>query len=110
MGRFVRGGPHPPSLRGAGVARASRGAGPGVLSVVARGGAGPVIRKHTLRWQSAAERARVAAELIEEAQSLTETAAIATPAELERARLPPPIAVTLPGQRPVATALPPALP
>jgi hypothetical protein len=39
-----------------------------------------VIRKREPRWQSAAERARVAAELIEEAESLTETSTIASPA------------------------------
>jgi Flp pilus assembly protein TadD len=55
-----------------------------------------VIRKREPRWQSAAERARVAAELIEEAESLTETSTIASPADVARARLPPPIRVELP--------------
>jgi len=55
-----------------------------------------VIRKREPRWQSAAERARVAAELIEEAESLTETSTIASPADVARASLPPPIRVELP--------------
>jgi Flp pilus assembly protein TadD len=55
-----------------------------------------VIRKREPRWQSAAERARVAAELIEEAESLTETSTIASPADVARAGLPPPIRVELP--------------
>ena len=44
-----------------------------------------MIRKREPRWQSAAERARVAAELIEEAESLTETSSIASPADVVRA-------------------------
>jgi len=55
-----------------------------------------VIRKREPRWQSAAERARVAAELIEEAESLTETSTIASPADVARAGLPPPITAELP--------------
>ncbi len=55
-----------------------------------------MIRKREPRWQSAAERARVAAELIEEAESLTETSTIASPADVARASLPPPIRVELP--------------
>jgi tetratricopeptide (TPR) repeat protein len=55
-----------------------------------------MIRKREPRWQSAAERARVAAELIEEAESLTETSTIASPAEVARAGLPPPITAELP--------------
>lgn len=55
-----------------------------------------MIRKREPRWQSVADRARVAEELIEEAESLTETNTIATPADLRRASLPPPIRVELP--------------
>ena len=55
-----------------------------------------MIRKREPRWQSAAERARVAAELIEEAESLTETSSIASPADVARAGLPPPITAQLP--------------
>ncbi len=62
-----------------------------------------MIRKREPRWQSATERARVAAELIEEAESLTETSSIASPAEVARAGLPPPITAQLP-----APALSPA--
>ncbi len=59
-----------------------------------------MIRKREPRWQSAAERARVAAELIEEAESLTETSTIASPADVARAGLPPPITVELPAPLP----------
>src|SRR5205823_3654490 len=45
---------------------------------------------------SAADRARVAAELIDEAASLTDESTIATPADVARAGLPPPISVELP--------------
>ncbi len=55
-----------------------------------------MIRKREPRWQTAAERARVAAELIEEAESLTETSTIASPADVVRDGLPPPITVQLP--------------
>src|SRR2546429_7976244 len=55
-----------------------------------------VIRKREPRWQSAADRARVAAELIEEAASLTGEDTIAAPADVARAGLPPPISVELP--------------
>src|SRR5256885_7627663 len=55
-----------------------------------------VIRKREPRWQSAADRARVAAELIEEAASLTDESTIASPADVARAGLPPPISVQLP--------------
>jgi tetratricopeptide (TPR) repeat protein len=55
-----------------------------------------VIRKRVPRWQSAAERARVAAELIEEAESLAETSTIASPADVARDGLPPPIRAELP--------------
>jgi hypothetical protein len=49
-----------------------------------------MIRKREPRWQSAAERAQVAAELMEEAESLT-ARGIATPAEVRRSQLPPPL-------------------
>ena len=55
-----------------------------------------MIRKREPRWQSAADRARVAAELIEEAASLTEESTIASPADVARAGLPPPISAQLP--------------
>ena len=51
-----------------------------------------MIRKRAPRWQSAADRAQVAAELMEEAESLTATG-IATPAEVKRSQLPPPLHV-----------------
>jgi Flp pilus assembly protein TadD len=60
-----------------------------------------VIRKREPRWQSAAERARVAAELIEEAESLTDTSTIASPADVVRAGLPPPVTAELPVPIPV---------
>jgi Flp pilus assembly protein TadD len=52
-----------------------------------------MIPKRDRHRQSAAERSRVAAELIEEAETLTTTGAIATPAEVRRAGLPPPLAL-----------------
>lgn len=55
-----------------------------------------MIRKREPRWQSAADRARVAAELIEEAASLTDESTIASPADVARAGLPPPISLELP--------------
>jgi Flp pilus assembly protein TadD len=61
-----------------------------------------VIRKREPRWQSAAERARVAAELIEEAESLTDTSTIASPADVARAGLPPPVTAELPVPLPVS--------
>jgi Flp pilus assembly protein TadD len=51
-----------------------------------------MIRKRAPRWQSAAHRAQVAAELMEEAESLTATG-IATPAEVKLSKLPPPLHV-----------------
>jgi tetratricopeptide (TPR) repeat protein len=75
-----------------------------------------VIRKREPRWQSAADRARVAAELIEEAESLTDESTIASPADVARAGLPPPISVELPssappgGQGGPAADAPPAAP
>jgi tetratricopeptide (TPR) repeat protein len=65
-----------------------------------------VIRKREPRWQSAAERARVAEELIEEAESLTETSTIATPADVRRASLPPPIQAQLPPDLPAVPIAP----
>jgi len=61
-----------------------------------------VIRKREPRWQSAAERARVAAELIEEAESLTDTSTIASPADVAREGLPPPVTAELPVPLPVS--------
>lgn len=61
-----------------------------------------MIRKREPRWQSAAERARVAAELIEEAESLTDTSTIASPADVVRAGLPPPVTAELPVPLPVS--------
>jgi hypothetical protein len=52
--------------------------------------------KRERRWQTSQERARVAAELIEEAESLTQTGAIATPEDVARAGLPPPIRIAQP--------------
>src|SRR5258705_6120452 len=49
--------------------------------------------KRERRWQTSQERARVAAELIEEAESLTQTGAIATPKDVARDEQPPPIRV-----------------
>src|SRR5439155_12984980 len=77
-------------------ARASGGPRAGPIPIVADQRGGRVMRKREPRWQSAAERARVAAELLEEAESLTETSTIATPADVRRAGLPPPIRVELP--------------
>lgn len=74
---------------------------------MAAGRGGAVIRKREPRWQSAAERARVAAELIEEAESLAEESTIASPADVHRASLPPPITVALPPEPLPPGALPP---
>src|ERR1044071_5359608 len=49
--------------------------------------------KRERRWQTSQERARVAAELIEEAESLTETPAIASRRDVARDAQPPPIRV-----------------
>ncbi|HYL22350.1 MAG TPA: tetratricopeptide repeat protein [Gemmatimonadales bacterium] len=67
-----------------------------------------MIRKREPRWQSAAERARVAAELIEEAESLTDTSTIASPADVARAGLPPPVTAELPVPLPVSATDAPA--
>ncbi len=61
------------------------------------------------RWQSAADRARVAADLIAEAESLTDEAALASPAEVARERLPPPVPLARPLDA-AATAAPVAPP
>src|SRR5947207_2968040 len=45
------------------------------------------------RWQTSQERARVAAELIEEAESLTQTGAIASPRDVARDGQPPPLRI-----------------
>src|SRR5438876_11095816 len=79
------------SVPGAGAAGAAGRAGARAVPLLAHERGGRVIRKREPRWQSAAERARVAAELIEEAESLTETSTIASPADVARAGLPPPI-------------------
>src|SRR5439155_22305549 len=44
-------------------------------------------------WQTSQERARVAAELIEEAESLTQTGAIASPHDVARDGQPPPLRI-----------------
>ena len=74
-----------------------------------------MIRKRERRWRHAA-RERVAAELIEEAELLTATGALATPTELARTRLPPPVQLPVWPPPPVPDAVaapsaaPPALP
>src|SRR6267378_4957220 len=73
------------SIPGAGAAGVAGRAGARAIPRLAHERGGRVIRKREPRWQSAAERARVAAELIEEAESLTETSSIASPAEVARA-------------------------
>src|SRR5882672_348859 len=54
---------------------------------------GPQGPRRERRWQTSQERARVAAELIEEAESLTQTGAIATPTDVHRDNQPPPLRV-----------------
>src|SRR6059058_3561907 len=65
--------------------------------------------KRERRWQTSQERARVAAELIEEAESLTETGAIASPHDVARDELPPPIrvahSIATPGPRDIMDKL-----
>src|SRR5207253_1683693 len=102
VGSAVRRRPGAASIPGAGVARVAGRAGAGALPLLAHERGGRVIRKREPRWQSAAERARVAAELIEEAESLTETSSIASPADVARARLPPPVTAQLPSPPPAA--------
>src|SRR6267143_4879328 len=91
-------------IPGAGAAGVAGRAGARAIPLLAHERGGRVIRKREPRWQSAAERARVAAELIEEAESLTETSSIASPADVARAGLPPPVTAQLPSP---PTALPP---
>src|SRR3989442_5385458 len=54
---------------------------------------GPQGSRRERRWQTSQERARVAAELIEEAESLTQTGAIATPNDVARDQQPPPLRI-----------------
>src|SRR5438128_11970169 len=58
--------------------------------------------KRERRWQTSQERARVAAELIEEAESLTQTGAIATPNDVARDEQPPPLRIAQPLAAPVS--------
>ncbi len=72
-----------------------------------------MIRKREPRWQSAADRARVASDLIEEAESLAETNTVASSAEVRRDSLPPPVQIELPAgdaAHPPATASGPSGP
>jgi tetratricopeptide (TPR) repeat protein len=68
-----------------------------------------MMRKREPHWQSASERARVAAELIEEAELLTTTGGM-TPAEVNRDQLPPPLVPDMAAEppQPVSSLLPPA--
>ncbi len=50
-----------------------------------------MMRKRDARWASATERAKVAAQLLEEAQALSEECAIASPADVARSQLPAPL-------------------
>ncbi|HUK22811.1 MAG TPA: tetratricopeptide repeat protein [Gemmatimonadales bacterium] len=54
-----------------------------------------MIHKRDPHTESATERARVAAELMAEAEHLTKTVGMATPDEVNRAQLPPPLAPTI---------------
>ncbi len=65
-----------------------------------REGRGP---RRERRWQTSQERARVAAELIEEAETLTQTGAIASPRDVARDGQPPPLRVALPVANPGPT-------
>src|SRR5207245_10867852 len=91
-------------IPGAGTAGAAGRAGARAVLVLAHARGGRMIRKREPRWQSAAERARVAAELIEEAESLTETSTIASPADVARAGLPPPVTAQPPAHVPPVPA------
>src|SRR5436309_13151717 len=108
MGGAVRRRAGVASIPGAGAARAAGRAGARAVPLLAHERGGRVIRKREPRWQSAAERARVAAELIEEAESLTETSTIASPADVARAGLPPPVTAPLPAHVPPVPADAPA--
>src|SRR3989442_1436341 len=100
VGRARRGRARAAPLRRAGAVGIAGRARAGPLPCVAHERGGRVIRKREPRWQSAADRARVAAELLEEAESLSENSTIATPAEVARASLPPPIRAQLPDAAP----------
>jgi Flp pilus assembly protein TadD len=72
-----------------------------------------MIRKRDARWASATERAKVAAQLLEEAQALSETCGIASPAEVARNHLPAPLHAareTAAPPAPVAATAAPAAP
>src|SRR3954469_5227671 len=71
------------------------------------GGGGSGTPKRERRWQTSQERARVAAELIEEAESLTQTGAIASPNDVARDQQPPPIRVVHSVATPVTARLEP---
>src|SRR5712664_4599535 len=58
--------------------------------------------KRERRGQTSQERARVAAELIEEAESLSQTGAIATPNDVARDEQPPPLRIAQPVAAPVS--------
>src|SRR5438093_1240151 len=90
------------SIPGAGTAGAAGRPGTRAVPVLGHARGGRMIRKREPRWQSAAERARVAAELIEEAESPTGTSTIASPADVARAGLPPPVTAQLPSPPPPA--------
>src|SRR2546425_12942110 len=104
VGRARRGRAPAAPLRGAGAVGAARRARAGPLPCVGHERGDRVINKREPRWQSAADRARVAAELLEEAEALSENSTIATPAEGARASLPPPIRAELPDPAPPAPA------
>src|SRR6266851_8013895 len=61
---------------------------------------GPQGPRRERRWQTSQERARVAAELIEEAESLTQTGAIASPNDVARDQQPPPLRIARPPATP----------
>src|SRR4051812_34968632 len=82
--------------RGPGGSGGGGGGGGGGSGSASGGGSG---RRRERRWQTSQERARVAAELIEEAESLTQTGAIATPKEVARDQQPPPLRVAQPSGR-----------
>jgi len=73
-----------------------------------------MMRKRDARWASATERAKVAAQLLEEAQALSEECAIASPADVARNHLPAPLHATAAevaiAPAPVAAAPAPAAP
>src|SRR5258706_2920375 len=95
MGLVEARGARAASLRGPRAGPLPGGACPRSVLVLAHERGGRVNRRRERRWQSSQDRARVAAELIEEAESLTETGAIASPLDVARDRLPPPFPVEL---------------